>query len=132
MNIAITKGIKITVTPSFRSDLTKVERNLFFFNYTVKIENLSHNRVQLISRHWKIMDSLSPTRFIDGKGVIGEQPILEPGETHEYSSGCDLSSGLGYMEGHYTFAVINDKGESTTQFEVSVPRFKLEYIGKLN
>ena len=132
MNVAITKGIKITVTTLFRSDLTQLEKNLFFFNYSVKIENLSHNRVQLISRHWRIVDSLAPTRIIEGEGVIGEQPTLEPGEIHLYTSGCDLSSGLGFMEGHYHFVTINDQGEKTSKFNVSVPRFTLEYAGKLN
>jgi ApaG protein len=132
MNVAITKGIKITVNALFRPDLTQLEKGLFFFNYSVKIENLSHNRVQLISRHWRIVDSLAPTRIIEGEGVIGEQPTLEPGETHLYTSGCDLSSGLGYMEGHYNFVIINDKGEKASTFKVSVPKFTLEYSGKLN
>lgn len=132
MNVAITKGIKITVNTLFRSDLTQLEKSLYFFNYSIKIENLSHNRVQLISRHWRIVDSLAPTRIVEGDGVIGEQPVLEPGETHVYSSGCDLSSTLGYMEGHYNFVTINDKGDQTDAFKVNVPRFTLEYEGKLN
>ena len=132
MNVAITKGIKITVTALFRSDLTQLEKNLFFFNYSIKIENLSHNRVQLISRYWRIVDSLAPTRIIEGKGVIGEQPTLEPGESHIYTSGCDLSSGLGFMEGYYNFDTINDQGDITNTFKVNVPRFTLEYAGKLN
>ncbi|PWH86491.1 Co2+/Mg2+ efflux protein ApaG [Brumimicrobium oceani] len=132
MNVAITKGIKITVNTLFRSDLTKLEKHLYFYNYSIKIENLSNNRVQLISRYWRIIDSLAPTRIIEGKGVIGEQPTLEPGETHLYTSGCDLSSGLGYMEGYYNFNTINDQGEITNSFKVNVPRFTLEYVGKLN
>ncbi|WP_107038822.1 Co2+/Mg2+ efflux protein ApaG [Brumimicrobium mesophilum] len=132
MNVAITKGIKITVNALFRSDLTQLDKNLYFFNYSIKIENLSHNRVQLISRHWKIMDSLAPTRIVEGQGVIGEQPTLEPGETHIYTSGCDLSSGIGFMEGYYNFVTINDQGEQTSTFKVNVPRFILEYNGKLN
>lgn len=132
MNVAITKGIKITVIALFRPDLTQLEKQLYFYNYSIKIENLSHYRVQLISRHWRIVDSLSPIRIIEGEGVIGEQPTLEPGESHQYTSGCDLSSGLGYMEGHYNFVTINDKGETTNHFKVNVPRFKLEYEGKLN
>ncbi|RFC53449.1 Co2+/Mg2+ efflux protein ApaG [Brumimicrobium aurantiacum] len=132
MNVAITKGIKITVTALFRSDLTQLKKNLYFFNYSIKIENLSHNRVQLISRYWRIVDSLAPTRIIEGEGVIGEQPVLEPGETHTYTSGCDLSSSLGFMEGYYNFSTINDEGNKTVDFKVDVPRFSLEYGGKLN
>ena len=132
MNIAVTKGIKITVIASFRSDLTRIEKGLYFFDYNIKIENLSNNRVKLISRHWRIVDSLSPTRIIDGKGVVGEQPLLEPGEVHIYSSGCDLSSGLGYMDGYYNFVTIGDNGDVLNTFMVKVPRFPLEYKGKLN
>lgn len=132
MNVAITKGIKITVNALYRPDLTQLEKDLFFFNYSIKIENLSHNRVQLISRHWRIVDSLAPTRIVEGQGVIGEQPILEPGESHLYTSGCDLSSGLGFMEGYYNFVTINDSGDKTSAFKVNVPRFILEYAGKLN
>lgn len=131
MNIAITKGIKITVTTSFQSELTRLDKNLFFFNYAIRIENLSDKRVQLINRYWRIVDSLAPTRIIEGEGVIGEQPTLAPGGVHEYTSGCDLSSALGYMEGHYEFISLN-KGEKTERFLVEVPRFKLEYSGKLN
>lgn len=132
MNIAITKGIKITVTTQFRPDLTHIDNRLFFFNYTIKIENDSAHRVQLISRHWKIMDSLAPTRIIEGDGVVGEKPILETGEKFSYTSGCDLSSELGYMEGYYFFAVINDDGSTASHFKVQVPQFKLEYQNKLN
>lgn len=132
MKVAITKGIKITVTSRFRPDLTQIGKNLFFFNYSIKIENHSPYRVQLISRHWRIVDSLSPTRTVEGKGVVGEQPTLEPGETHEYSSGCDLSSELGYMEGYYNFVTISDSGEKANPFKVNVPKFQLEYFGKLN
>lgn len=132
MSVAITKGIKITVSTTFRPDLTQLNKQLYFFNYSVKIENLSTSRVQLLSRYWRIVDSLAPTRIVEGKGIIGEQPVLEPGESHVYTSGCDLSSELGYMEGYYNFVTINDKGEQTKQFKVEVPRFHLEYQNKLN
>jgi ApaG protein len=132
MYVAITKGIKISVSAVHRSDLTRVGDGLYFFSYSIKIENLSHNRVQLKSRHWRIVDSLAPTRIVEGEGVIGEQPSLEPEEIHVYTSGCDLSSAMGYMEGHYNFVTINDRGEVTNKFKVSVPRFLLEYPSKLN
>ncbi|MFA5574886.1 MAG: Co2+/Mg2+ efflux protein ApaG [Brumimicrobium sp.] len=131
MNIATTKGIKITVTTDFRVDLTKLESNLYFYNYTIKIENLGEVKVQLISRYWRIVDSLAPTRIIEGSGVIGEQPIIDVGETYEYSSGCDLSSDLGYMEGYFEFITLSSE-QKTEKFQVEIPRFKLEYLGKLN
>lgn len=132
MNVAVTKGIRITVTTEFRSDLTQLDKRLFFYNYTIKIENLSNNCVQLISRFWRIVDSLAPTRIVEGKGVIGEQPVLEPGEIYSYTSGCDLSSAVGYMEGHYHFDVIGDAGNKLSDFTVEVPRFVLEYSPKMN
>lgn len=132
MSVAITKGIKITVTTRCRPDLTQLENQLYFFDYSVKIENLSHSRVQLLSRYWRIVDSLAPTRIVEGKGVVGEQPILEPGDSHVYTSGCDLSSELGFMDGYYNFVIIDDKGEQTKHFKVEVPKFSLEYLNKLN
>lgn len=132
MNVAITKGIKITVNTVFRPDLTQVEKALYFYNYTITIENLSNNCVQLISRYWKIVDSLSPTRVVEGKGVVGAQPVLEPGEKHTYTSGCDLSSGVGHMKGYYNFVTLDDAGNIIEEFKVEVPQFSLEYMAKMN
>lgn len=132
MNVAITKGIKITVTTLFRSDLTQLDKSLYFYNYTIVIENLSNSHVQLKSRFWRIVDSLAPTRIIEGKGVVGEQPLLEPSELYTYTSGCDLSSAVGYMEGHYDFVIIDDAGNEGETFSVEVPRFSLEYKPKMN
>ena len=130
MNVKITKGIKITVSTKYRDDLTRLDIGLYFFNYSIKIENHNTRKVQLLSRHWKIVDSLSATRIIEGEGVIGEKPVLNTGETFTYTSGCDLNSPLGYMEGYFLFKTVDDSDEEI--LKVEVPKFLLEYNGKLN
>ena len=128
MNTLTTSGIQISVKTSFRQDLSEVLESRYFFNYRVEIQNTNTYSVQLQSRDWYIFDSLSEARFVSGAGVIGEQPILKPGETFVYSSGCDLNAEIGMMKGFYTFINLTD-GEL---FEVIVPTFKLEYAPKLN
>ncbi|MDX1651891.1 MAG: Co2+/Mg2+ efflux protein ApaG [Brumimicrobium sp.] len=132
MDTAITKGVKISVETTFRPDLSDISKRILFFNYAIEIENQNPFRVQLISRNWHIFDSLDNLRNVNGPGVIGEQPVLEPGEVFVYSSGCDLVSELGYMEGHYDFAQLNAEDKPERYFKVIVPRFRLEYPAKLN
>lgn len=128
MNTLTTSGIQISVKTSFRQDLSEVLESQFFFNYRVEIQNTNTYPVQLLSRDWYIFDSLSEARFVNGAGVIGEQPVLKPGEVFVYTSGCDLKAEIGMMKGFYTFTNLND-GE---MFEVTVPTFKLEHPPKLN
>ncbi len=128
MNTLLTSGIQISVKTSFRTDLSEIIESQFFFNYRIEIENTNSFDVQLLSRDWYIFDSLKSARYVNGPGVIGEQPILRPGEKYSYSSGCDLQSEIGMMKGFYTLRNLTD-GEL---FEVFVPTFKLEYPPKLN
>lgn len=127
-SIQTTAGIKIRVEPGYRDDLTQIENRSFIFNYKVIVTNTNAFDVQLLHRDWYIFDSLNEIRIVSGEGVIGQQPILKPGETFEYSSGCDLNSELGFMKGYYTFKRMDD-GEL---FRVTVPLFNLEYPAKLN
>lgn len=128
MNTTTTEGVKITVETKFRTDLSYVNENIFFFNYHIEIKNNNDFPIQLLHRDWYIFDSLNQATTVSGKGVIGEQPILQPGQTYSYVSGCELSSEIGLMEGYYTFKnELNDE-----LLIVSIPKFKLEYIGKLN
>ncbi len=92
----------------------------FVFAYTINMENESEVVAQLLFRHWRIHDAVGEDSMVDGEGVVGEQPVLAPGESHEYRSYCVLRSPVGYMEGHYTFA--RPDGET---FKVEVPRFHL-------
>ena len=128
MKTGVTSGVKISVESLYRKDLSNVENGLYFFNYRVVIENKNAFDIQLKSRYWFIFDSLNPSREVEGPGVVGEQPVLRPGQKHVYVSGCDLHSEIGYMKGHYVFERI-DSGES---FKVKVPKFSLIANPKMN
>ncbi len=128
MNTLITSGIQISVKTDFRYDLSEIVESKYFFNYTIEMQNTNSYAVQLRSRDWYIFDSLDDARFVSGPGVVGEEPILKPGERFAYTSGCDLHSEIGLMKGFYTFQNMVD-GEL---FEVFVPTFRLEYPPKLN
>jgi ApaG protein len=118
---AETEGIRVQVRPSFslaRSDPTE---GMFVFSYRIEMENRGAGPARLLFRHWLIHDSVGDDLEVDGEGVVGEQPLLGPGDAHSYASFCVLRSPAGYMEGHYVFA--RDDG---TRFQVAVPRFLLE------
>ena len=93
----------------------------FVFSYQVNMSNEGDASAQLLFRHWLIHDSIGDDSVVDGEGVVGEKPILEPGDSHEYRSFCVLRSPLGYMEGYYTF--VRPDG---SEFRVEVPRFRLQ------
>jgi ApaG protein len=124
----ITRGIKISVSTSFEGTYFKNYKLHFAFTYEITIENHSKDSVQLVSRHWEIHDSLNNIEMVDGEGVIGKKPVLKPGETYMYSSGCLLSSPFGAMRGY--FSMINFT--STRSFRVIVPTFKLSAPFALN
>jgi len=124
----ITRGIKISVKTSFEGTYFKNYKIHFAFSYEITIENHGKDSVQLTSRHWDIYDSLNNPEAVDGEGVIGKKPVLKPGESHTYSSGCLLSSPFGAMKGH--FNMINFT--STRSFRVIVPSFRLSAPYALN
>lgn len=124
----ITRGIKISVGTTFEGTYFKNHRIHYAFSYHVTIENHGKDSVQLTSRHWDILDSLNDLETVDGEGVIGKKPVLKPGETHTYSSGCLLASPFGAMRGY--FNMINFT--STRSFRVIVPTFKLSAPFALN
>jgi ApaG protein len=117
----ITRGIKISVSTNFEGTYFKNYRIQFAFSYEITIENQSKDSVQLNTRHWEIYDSLNDIETVDGEGVIGKKPVLKPGETHTYSSGCLLASPFGAMRGY--FNMINFT--TTRSFRVMVPTFRL-------
>jgi len=124
----ITRGIKISVLTAFEGTYFKNHKIHFAFSYEITIENHSKDSVQLNSRHWEIFDSLNDMETVDGEGVIGKKPVLKPGESHNYSSGCLLASPFGSMRGH--FNMINFT--STRSFKVIVPTFRLSAPFALN
>lgn len=125
---AITEGIKITVVSQFRPELSGLQVDVFYFDYKISIENFNSFPVQLLRRDWFIYDSLNAPKYVSGEGVVGQQPVLEAGETYSYSSGCDLKSEIGFMRGHYTF--VNKR--TGIEFPVLIPRFDLITPSKLN
>lgn len=124
----VTRGIRITIETQFAGTLQKTEGQGFAFSYLVTIENQGKDSVQLNSRFWRIKDSLSDTEIVEGEGVIGRKPVLKPGESHTYKSGCLLASPFGAMSGF--FNMINFT--STRRFRVIIPSFKLSAPFALN
>lgn len=124
----ITKGIKISVETTFEGTFYKNYRMQYAFGYRITIENQSKDSVQLNSRHWKILDALNYEELVDGEGVIGKKPVIKPGESHTYNSGCLLTSPFGAMSGHYN--MINFA--SAKKFRVTIPTFKLSAPFALN
>jgi ApaG protein len=128
MVTSITKGVKISVETEYQPAYSSPSQFHFVFTYRITIENLSDQTIQLLSRHWYIHDANRTMKEVEGEGVIGQQPVLEPGESHNYVSGCNLKSGMGKMLGSYTFERIMDG----KQFEVAIPEFTMFVPFKLN
>lgn len=124
----VTFGVLIAVRSYYREDLSDPINGSYFFNYEISIENQNSFKVQLLEREWHIFDSLNGWRLVSGPGVIGEQPVLSPNEKFTYTSGCDLRSEIGEMEGNYTFRNM----ENGSLFHTLIPKFKLEFPAKLN
>ena len=124
----ITRGIKISVNTSFECTYFKNYKIHFAFSYEITIENNSKDSVQLNSRHWEIFDSLNDIEIVDGEGVIGQKPVLKPGDSHTYSSGCLLASPHGSMRGFFNLVNFT----STKNFRVIVPTFRLSAPFALN
>ena len=124
----VTKGIKISVQTTFEGTFFKNYKMHYAFGYTITIENQSKDAVQLTSRHWKIYDSLNDMETLDGEGVIGKKPVIQPGESHTYNSGCLLTSPIGAMKGHYNMVIMS----SAEKFRVYIPTFKFSAPFALN
>ena len=115
-----TSGILVRVQPAFSLVDSSLDEGRFVFTYHVELENQGDSDAKLLFRHWKIHDSLGEDSEVDGEGVVGQQPLLSPGGSHEYKSFCILESPAGYMEGHYIF-----ERTDGFRFKVQVPRFSL-------
>ena len=117
----ITKSIRVTVVPAFLDEHSSPEDDKYVWAYEVRIENLGEETVQLINRYWSITNSLGQTQTVRGPGVVGEQPILKPGEYFEYTSGAPLSTPSGLMMG--TYQMEDNDGKV---FDVCIPAFSLD------
>ena len=110
----------ITVRPQFLPEHSNPDEEQFVFAYTVTIRNTGEATAQLVSRHWIITDGNNRIEEVKGDGVVGEQPVLQPGEAYEYTSGCPLPTPFGSMKGSYLFVA-----EDGTRFEAAIPEFVL-------
>jgi len=118
---AKTREIQVTVEPNFVESESAPDDGRYFWAYTIEIANLGDAVVQLRSRHWRITDANGHTEEVRGAGVVGEQPVLKPGETFSYTSGCPLTTSSGIMVG--TYQMQNTEGEL---FSIAIPAFSLD------
>jgi ApaG protein len=119
-----TDGMRITVRPSFVPEHSDPMEPRYVFAYHVRIENTSDRTAQLLWRHWYIHDVVAGDTEVEGEGVVGEQPVIAPGEAHEYESFCVLRGPLGHMDGYYEF-----RRPDRTSFKADIPRFPLTVDG---
>lgn len=123
-----THNIEVSVEARYASAQSLPREGHYFFIYFITIENKSDHSVQLLRRHWDIFDSTGDKRTVDGDGVVGETPVLAPGDCFQYNSGCNLTSDIGYMKGHYTLIRVLTNEEVTVQ----IPMFDLVVPAKMN
>jgi ApaG protein len=117
---AVTRGVRVVVTPRYLPEESDPGQGRFFWAYTVRIENNGEETVQLLARHWIITDGLNRVEEVRGPGVVGQQPTLRRGERFEYTSGCPLSTPSGAMRGAYRM-----RTEAGEAFEARIPEFSL-------
>ena len=121
MYTATTRQIQVTVMPEYLADQSDTLDGHFVWAYTIQLENLGEETVQLQSRYWHITDGIGMVQEVRGPGVVGEQPVLEPGDTYQYTSGVALNTPSGIMRGHYDMET--PLGES---FIIEIPAFSLD------
>lgn len=124
---AITQNIEVTVEPFYLEQQSVPDDSHYVWAYRVTIINHSDETVQLRSRFWKITDANGKTEEIRGPGVLGEEPVLQPGDSYQYSSGCPLTTSSGMMSGHYMMQnhAIDKAGEGEI-FAITIPAFSLD------
>tara|TARA_R110002072_G_scaffold64203_9_gene159992 strand:+ start:40702 stop:41121 length:420 start_codon:yes stop_codon:yes gene_type:complete len=114
----VTNEILVTATPFYVSEKSSPENDYYFFAYKIIITNIGHTSIKVLNRHWIIRDGKKVEKFINGEGVVGEQPVIAAGDSFEYTSFCPLSTPTGNMRGKYE--VQTDEGE---KFWIKVPLF---------
>ena len=121
MYSAKTNGIRVEVEPTYLEDESEPDRSQYFWAYSISIGNDRDGAVQLLSRHWIITDAKGRREHVNGSGVVGEQPVIEPGKSYSYTSGCPLDTSSGIMAGSYQMATSD--GQIIT---VNIPAFSLD------
>ncbi len=125
---ATTKGVKVSARVIYQAQHSHPVSGEYVFAYEIIIENLGDKTIQLLRRNWNIVDAFGLHRNVEGEGVVGRQPILEPGQSHSYVSGCHLNAPFGKMFGTYTMHRLSDD----THFDVEIPVFYMEAPMHLN
>lgn len=120
MSTATTRGIRVDVEPEYRPDQSEPRHGLWMFAYHVTVTNSGPETVQLVSRHWIITHADGRVEEVRGPGVVGEQPVLRPGERFQYTSGCPLQTSMGTMHG--TYQMVTSRGE---RFDAIIAPFTL-------
>ncbi|MBX3165512.1 MAG: Co2+/Mg2+ efflux protein ApaG [Bacteroidetes bacterium] len=123
-----THNIEVSVRAQYWHEYSVPKENHYFFVYFITIKNNSDYSVQILKRHWDIADTLGTARTVDGDGIVGETPVLNPGQSFTYNSGCNLVSEMGCMSGYYTAERLFDGAE----IRVAIPKFDLIVPAKLN
>ena len=118
--VAITHDFHVSAISRYIPERSNTNISTFFFAYWISITNKSNNAAQLLNRYWKITDADGRINEVDGPGVVGEQPYLEPTQSFEYNSFCPLSTEFGFMQGYYDMTV----GDQTS-FQIEIPQFRL-------
>lgn len=124
----VTEGVSITVETFYQPAQSNPLNSEFLFAYRITIENLSHVPVKLLRRHWYILDSNGSFREVEGDGVVGQQPIIEPGESYQYVSAANLRSEIGKMYGTYEMENLYNK----RLLKIAIPEFQLVAPFKMN
>jgi ApaG protein len=119
-DVATTRDITVRVAVSYLAEQSDPASNRWFWSYHVRIENGSDRAVQLLSRSWRITDGRGTVHEVHGEGVVGEMPLIAPGASYDYVSGCPLDTPSGSMAGSYRLV-----DENGTAFDVAIPRFEL-------
>jgi ApaG protein len=117
----VTRQIEVKVTPRFLPDRSSPENGYFFWSYTILLTNQGNETVQLKTRYWRITDAQGRLQEVRGDGVVGEEPVLKPGENYEYTSGVPLPTPSGFMTGSY--GMVTQQGEA---FDIEIPAFSLD------
>ena len=117
----ISKGVKISVEVFYQTDFSNPVNHEFMFAYRITIENNNNFEIKLLSRQWFILDSSGEQKEVDGEGVVGVQPVIPPGESFQYVSGCNIKTEIGRMVGFYIMKNMNNHAE----FKVDIPAFEM-------
>ena len=120
-HVAVTREVTVRVAVSYLAEQSAPDQGRWFWSYHIRIENRGSVTVQLLARHWRIVDGRGNVHDVRGQGVVGDMPVIGPGESYDYVSGCPLDTAAGSMSGHYQ--LVDDHGDP---FEVAIPQFMLQ------